>query len=155
MRCRSKIVRGDTQPHPWARKLPGRASGRSYLSAELLARPDTVGVQPIWYLDNGSTSLERSVHDNRWHVRWILRERGMIITGPDPKTLLPPVSREALRREALSAVHEIAGRFLAEVDQPVGWFNTRFGQSFTVLACCRMLQTLCSGTVESKLCSVK
>jgi hypothetical protein len=54
----------------------------SYVSAELLARPDTVGVQPIWYLDNGSTSLERSVHDNRWHVRWILRERGITITGP-------------------------------------------------------------------------
>lgn len=126
----------------------------SYLTAEILSRPQAVGMQPIWYLDNGSTSLERSAHDNRWHVRWILRERGVIITGPDPKTLLPPVSKEALCQEALSAVHEIAGRFLAEVDQPVGWFNTRFGQSFTVLTCCRMLQTLSSGTVESKLSGV-
>jgi Domain of unknown function (DUF4111)/Nucleotidyltransferase domain len=127
----------------------------SYFTAEILSRPDNVGVQPIWYLDNGSTSLERSVHDNRWHVRWILRERGIIMTGPEPKTLLPPVPSEALRREALSAAHELAGRFLAEVDQPVGWFNSRFGQSFTVLTCCRLLQTLSSGIVESKLSGAK
>ncbi len=129
---------------------PAKHLEGSYFTAELLDRPEMVGVQPLWYIDNGSKSLERSVHDNRWHVRWILRERSIIITGPDPKTLLPPVSSGALRREALAAVHEIAGRFLAEVDQPVGWFNTRFGQSFTVLTCCRMLQTLSSGIVESK-----
>jgi hypothetical protein len=127
----------------------------SYISAELLDCPDRVGLEPLWYVDNGSTSLERSVHDNRWHVRWILRERGITIIGPDPKTLLRPVSTDALRGEALSAIHEIAGRFMAEVDQLVGWFNTRFGQSFTVLTCCRILQTLSSGIVESKLSSVK
>jgi hypothetical protein len=127
----------------------------SYISAGLLDRPDMVGLEPLWYVDNGSTSLERSVHDNRWHVRWILRERGIVLAGPDPKTLLPSILSETLRREASSAVHEIAGRFLAEVDHAVGWFTTRFGQSFTVLTCCRMLQTLSSGTVESKLSSVK
>jgi Domain of unknown function (DUF4111)/Nucleotidyltransferase domain len=126
----------------------------SYLTAEMLSRPDGVGMQPVWYLDNGSTSLERSVHDNRWHVRWILRERSIVLAGPDPKILLPPISSEAIRQEALSALHDIAGRFLAEVDQPVGWFNTRFGQSFTVLTSCRMLQTLSSGIVESKLSGV-
>jgi predicted nucleotidyltransferase len=127
----------------------------SYLPAELLDRPDRVGVQPVWYVENGSTSLERSVHDNRWHVRWILRERGIIMTGPDPKALLPPVPIETLRGEALSSIQELARRFLAEVDQPTGWFNTRFGQSFAVLTCCRMLQTWASGIVESKLSSVK
>jgi hypothetical protein len=127
----------------------------SYLTAELLNRPDTVGVQPVWYVDNGSTSLERSVHDNRWHVRWILRERGIVITGPDPKTFLPPISIEALRGEAASSIQELARRFIAELDRPIGWFNTRFGQSFAVLTCCRMLQTCASGIVDSKLSSVK
>jgi aminoglycoside adenylyltransferase-like protein/nucleotidyltransferase-like protein len=126
----------------------------SYLTAELLNQSDTVGLRPVWYVDNGSTSLERSVHDNRWHVRWILRERGIVMTGSDPRTFLPPIPIDALRSEALSSVRELARRFLAEVDQPLGWFNTRFGQSFAVLTCCRMLQTWASGAVESKFHSV-
>jgi predicted nucleotidyltransferase len=127
----------------------------SYLTAELLNRPDAVGVEPIWYVDNGSTSLVLSIHDNRWHVRWILRERGIIMTGPDPKTFLPPISIEALRDEAASSIQELAGRFIAELDRPIGWFNTRFGQSFAVLTCCRMLQTCADGIVDSKLSAVK
>jgi hypothetical protein len=54
----------------------------SYISTDLLNRTDLVGVEPLWFVDNGSTSLERSIHDNRWHVRWILRERGITIIGP-------------------------------------------------------------------------
>jgi predicted nucleotidyltransferase len=127
----------------------------SYLTAELLNRPDAVGVEPVWYVDNGSTSLVLSIHDNRWHVRWILRERGVTITGPDPKTFLPPISNEALRGEAARSIQELARRFIAELDRPIGWFNTRFGQSFAVLTCCRMLQTCASGIVDSKLSGVK
>jgi hypothetical protein len=127
----------------------------SYLPAELLDRPDAVGVEPVWYVDNGSTSLVLSIHDNRWHVRWILRERAVIMTGPDPKAFLPPISMEVLRGEAASSIQELAGRFIAELDRPIGWFNTRFGQSFAVLTCCRMLQTCASGIVASKLSAVK
>jgi predicted nucleotidyltransferase len=127
----------------------------SYISAELFKRAESVGVQPVWYVDNGSTYLVLSTHDNRWHVRWIFRERGIIIAGPDPKTLLPPILVETLRGEASSSIQELARRFLAEVDQPIGWFNTRFGQSFAVLTCCRMLQTSISGSVQSKLSAVK
>src|SRR5215467_9618189 len=36
----------------------------SYMHRGLLARSDQVGVQQLWFIDNGSTSLERSVHDN-------------------------------------------------------------------------------------------
>jgi len=127
----------------------------SYISKDLLNRTDLVGVEPLWYVDNGQTSLERSIHDNRWHVRWILREKGITVIGPDPKTLVQPVPTEALRDEAVTAIQELRSCFVAEIDQPLGWFNTRFGQSFTVLTCCRMLQTCMSGTVQSKLCGVK
>jgi hypothetical protein len=50
-----------------------------------LNRADQAGTQPLWYVDNGSTVLERSLHDNKWHVRWILRERAITLSGPDPK----------------------------------------------------------------------
>lgn len=127
----------------------------SYISTDLLNQTDLVGVQPLWFVDNGSTSLERSIHDNRWHVRWILRERGITIIGPDPKTFVYPVPTEALRTEAVTSIQRLQTSFVAEVDQPLGWFNTRFGQSFAVLSCCRMLYTCKSGTVQSKLFGVK
>jgi hypothetical protein len=127
----------------------------SYISTDLLSRTDLVGVEPLWFVDNGSTSLERSIHDNRWHVRWILRERGITIIGPDPKTLLHPVPTRALRTEAVAAIQELKGRFVAEIDRPLGWFNTRFGQSFAVLTCCRMLYTCKNGTVQSKISAVR
>jgi hypothetical protein len=127
----------------------------SYICTHLLNRTDLVGVEPSWFVDNGSTSLERSIHDNRWHVRWIFRERGITIIGPDPKTLMHPVPTGALRSEAVATIQELKSRFVAEIDRPLGWFNTRFGQSFAVLTCCRMLYTCKSGTVQSKLSGVK
>ncbi len=127
----------------------------SYISTNLLNRTDLVGIEPLWFVDNGSTSLERSIHDNRWHVRWIFRERGITIIGPDPKTLLHPVPTGALRSEAVAAIQELKSRFVAEIDRPLGWFNTRCGQSFAVLTCCRMLYTCKSGAVQSKLSVVK
>lgn len=133
---------------------PARHLEGSYISRDSLTRTDLVGVQPLWYVDNGSTSLERSVHDNQWHVRWILRERAIILTGPDPKALMQPVSTEALRSEMQSSIEKLRTHFVAEIDKPLGWFNTRFGQSFTVLTCCRMLHTLQSSAVRSKLAAV-
>ena len=127
----------------------------SYISRELLGRADLVGVQPLWFIDNGSILLERSIHDNQWHVRWLLRERALTLAGPDPKTLLPPVPVEALRAEMLAAIDKLRTTFVAEIGRPVGWFNTRFGQSFAVLTCCRILHTLQSGAVQSKLAAVQ
>jgi hypothetical protein len=127
----------------------------SYISKDLLNQPEMVGVQPLWYVDNGSEALERSVHDNQWHVRWILRERAITLLGPDPKALLQPVPAEALRAEMVTALQKLAAHFAAEVGQPLCYFNTRFGQSFTVLTCCRMLHTLQSGAVQSKLSGVR
>jgi hypothetical protein len=127
----------------------------SYIPRDLLNRADQVGKQPLWYIDNGSVVLERSLHDNKWHVRWILRERAIPLFGPDPKTLVQPVLLEALLSEMLVSIEELRSQFVAEIGKPLGWFNTRFAQSFTVLTCCRMLHTLQSGAVRSKLAGVE
>ena len=127
----------------------------SYLSTNLLNRADLVGVEPLWYVDNGSTSLERSIHDNHWHVRWILRERGITIIGPDPKNLMHPIPAGALSSEAVTSLRKLKNLLVAEIDQPLGWFNMRFGQSFAVLTSCRMLHTWQTGTVQSKLSAVR
>jgi predicted nucleotidyltransferase len=60
----------------------------SYIPRDLLNRADQVGMQLLWYIDNGSTVLERSLHDNKWHVRWILRERAITLSGPVAGELL-------------------------------------------------------------------
>lgn len=127
----------------------------SYIPRDLLYRADQVGTQPLWYIDNGSTALERSLHDNKWHVRWILRERAITLSGPDPKVLVQPVLPEALLSEMLVSVEKLRSAFVAEIGKPLGWFNTRFAQSFTVLTCCRMLHTLQTGVVRSKLAGVE
>jgi len=127
----------------------------SYISREALRRTDLVGKEELWYVDNGSTLLGRSVHDNQWHVRWILRERGITLAGPDPKTLLDAVQPEAIRSEIVVAMKELERCVVAEIDQPPRWFSMRFGQSFAVLTCCRMLHTWQTGTVQSKHSSAK
>lgn len=127
----------------------------SYISLGLLYQSEVVGVQPLWYLDNGSKTLERSVHDNKWHVRWVLRERGIALVGPTGMSLLGPIPVEAMRAEVVATIHRVADDFAAEIDRPLTFYNSRFGQSFTVLSCCRRLQTLQTGTVQSKLAGMK
>lgn len=127
----------------------------SYIPRDLLNRADQVGTQLLWYIDNGSTVLKRSLHDNKWHVRWILRERAIALSGPDPKALVQSVLPEALLSEMLVSVEKLRSHLVAEIGQPLGWFNTRFAQSFTVLTCCRMLHTLQNGAVRSKLAGVE
>ena len=40
--------------------------------------------------------------------------------------------------------------FQSEINRPLSFCNSRFGQSFFVLTYCRMLHTLQTGTVQSK-----
>jgi nicotinamidase-related amidase len=127
----------------------------SYISRAVLNRAETVGVQPLWYVDNGSTVLERSTHDNQWHVRWVLRERGIALFGPEATTLLAPVPREAMRNEVLGMIRQIAQDFAAARTGPLSYWSSRFGQSYAVLTYCRMLQTLQTATVQSKLTGMR
>ena len=45
---------------------------------------------------------------------------------------------------------EVMNYFEAEINRPLGFWNSRFGQSFAVLTYCRMLHSLHTGTVQSK-----
>ncbi|HJZ63334.1 MAG TPA: aminoglycoside adenylyltransferase domain-containing protein [Candidatus Acidoferrum sp.] len=134
---------------------PAKHLEGSYISLALLNRTDLVGVEPLWYVDNGSTLLERSVHDNQWHVRWVLRERGIVLCGRQPNTLFAAAPAEALRAEVIVAIPNLKDKFLADIQQPSGWFSMQFGQSFAVLTCCRMLHTIQTGEVQSKLAGMQ
>jgi len=129
---------------------PAKHLEGSYISTADLNNWSIVGKKKLYYFDNGSTTYEQSTHDNQWHVRWILRERGITLVGPKPETILQPIPSNELSNEIKTTMLHIMEIFLDEVNRPLSFFNSRFGQSFTVLTYCRMLHTLLTGTVRSK-----
>ena len=87
---------------PWAQHLEG-----SYIPKALLRRRDSTRT-PFLFLDNGASELVRDEHCDTAVVRWLLREHGVVLVGPDPKQLIDPVSPATLRSEALATMPEYA-----------------------------------------------
>jgi predicted nucleotidyltransferase len=129
---------------------PARHLEGSYISLGDLNDASTVGQKKLYYFDNGSTAYELSTHDNQWHVRWILRERGITLAGQKPETLLGPIPLDEMYKEIKAAMREVIKYFGEDINAPRSFWNSRFGQPFTVLTYCRMLHSLHTGTVQSK-----
>jgi hypothetical protein len=115
------------------------------------ADPGTSGTPPraypFWYLDHGSKTLVRSEHDNTQVVRWCLREKGVVLAGPDPRELIDAISPSALRAE-VRATMDLCLSVNLEPMHLVAW------QAFWVGLYCRMLHTLATGAVWSKKASL-
>jgi predicted nucleotidyltransferase len=123
----------------WAEHLEG-----SYVSREELRREESDG--GAWlYVDNGSRVMEWSRHDNSAVTRWMLREHGIALAGPAPETLLGAVGPDRLRAEARSAV-----RAVADVADDPALLANAWEQPHCVLALCRFLYTVATGSVETK-----
>jgi predicted nucleotidyltransferase len=134
---------------------PAKHLEGSYISISDLNDWATVGEKKLYYFDNGSTTYEQSTHDNQWHVRWILRERGITLIGQKPETILKAIPLNELMREIKTAMLRKMEIFQGDINRPLNFSNSRFGQSFFVLTYCRMLHTLYTGTVQSKKSGVK
>ena len=134
---------------------PAKHLEGSYISIHDLNDWNTVGQKKLYYFDNGSTTYEQSTHDNQWHVRWILRARGITLVGPKPETILKSIPLHEMFREIKATMLQVMKLFEDEINRPLSFFNSRFGQSFTVLTYCRMLHTLHTGTVQSKNAGAK
>jgi hypothetical protein len=125
----------------WAQHLEG-----SYVPRAQLRRVDPSRT-PYLYLDNGASELIRDNHCNTAVVRWSLRERGVVLAGPDPKSLVEPVSAAQLRREAMEAIREYV-EWAPEPTKTGGM--SRWKQAYRVLSYCRILHMLETGRVTSK-----
>jgi hypothetical protein len=78
-----------------------------------------------------------------------LRERGVVVSGPDPRPLASPVDLESMRQ----AVVAIAGGWKEQASHDpewLEWVRHKDAQSFVVLTLCRMLYSLATGDVASK-----
>jgi hypothetical protein len=124
----------------WAKHLEG-----SYFPKTILRDYRQSG-RELWYLDNGHRELERSSHCNTIIVRWILREKGIILSGPEPSTLIDPIPIGVLRRAILTSINKSGQLILTHPGQ----FSNRFYQTFIVLQYCRKLHDLHTGQVGSK-----
>jgi predicted nucleotidyltransferase len=134
---------------------PAKHLEGSYISISELNDLSTVGKKKLYYFDDGSTTYEQSTHDNQWHVRWILRERGITLVGERPEIILQPIPQNELSNEIKRTMLLVKGFFEDEINRTLSFFNSRFGQSFTVLTYCRMLHTLHTGMVQSKKAAVQ
>jgi hypothetical protein len=89
-------------------------------------------------------------HRDNWLIELAtVRERGRVLFGPDPKTLIDPISAEQVR-EAVRG--ELAARLSdwAAVPGVPEWLLPRYYQAFEVETMCRALYTLAHGGLPTK-----
>jgi hypothetical protein len=157
-------------PEPWGHRLEG-----SYFPAPILRRwsneprdppgapprpaawvdPETGDtpptVYPLLFLNHGAKSVVRSEHDNTRVVRWVTREKGIALAGPNPRELIDEVSADALRGEMHRTMVRWAATFLSDPSA----IKQLWHQGLIVVSYCRMLHSLQTGMVASKKASAE
>jgi len=125
----------------WATELEG-----SYIPQVALRRYDPANAQHP-RIDRGEGDLVMAQHGSDWVIqRHVLREHGVVVAGPDLRTLIDPVASNELRWAVLADLREWWAPML---DDPVR-LQKRGYQCYAVLTMCRMLYTLEGGAVVSK-----
>jgi predicted nucleotidyltransferase len=152
----AQAVHADTyrQKNRWVKRLE-----YSFFPIDLLRSPSSPvsALQPdsvsreMWYFDNGSEQIDRSDHDNSLVVRWTLREKGVVLFGPEPSELIDIVLPKDLRLEIQQTL-VTWGEMVVTNPEP---YRNRFYQSFLVLNYCRGLLDLSEGSINSKWAGVK
>jgi predicted nucleotidyltransferase len=128
-----------TWPGYWAINLEG-----SYAPKADLQTPTAIG-RPWLYVNRGGRELEWSAHCNTEDVRWVLRERPLILEGADPHDFASEVLTIALQRKMRAQIENFLNDLLTWTTFEISWT-----QRYAVEASSRMLYTLERGDVISK-----
>jgi Domain of unknown function (DUF4111) len=134
-----------TRDGPWCRDLEG-----SYAPIDELQSVEHLGRKWL-FNDHGHRTLVWDDHCNRAYTRWILREHGITLSGPAPRSFMPVVPAAALRQEAAAALPTL-------LDDLAGWIDidaVAWGQRYAVVTACRILFTLVTAEVASKRCALE
>jgi predicted nucleotidyltransferase len=132
---------------PWRNQLEV-----SYIPKDALRRFDPSNNKHPHVARGTDEKLRMITHGSDWVVeRYILRERGITVTGPEPRTLVEAVSRNDLRNAVTRGLPVWLNRIL---DHPAE-ISKRGYQSFIVLSLCRILYTLRYGGIVSKPMAVE
>jgi predicted nucleotidyltransferase len=125
----------------WASKLEG-----SYIPKRDIRRHDHRS-PPCPTINEGQFYLDKRGSD--WIIqRHVIREQGIVLAGPDPKTLIDPVSPDDIRRAALGVLREW---WFPMLENP-SWLKKHGVEyhAFAILTMCRALYALEHGTIVSK-----
>ncbi|WP_051441530.1 aminoglycoside adenylyltransferase domain-containing protein [Arthrobacter sp. H14] len=129
-----------TREGRWCQDLEG-----SYAPVDQLASVEHLDRKWL-FNDHGHRTLKWDDHCNRGYTRWILREHGITLTGPVPRSFMPVVAADLLRREAATSLPTLLEDLATWIDiDTLAW-----GQRYTVLTTCRILYTLETAEVASK-----
>ncbi len=130
------------RPGYWHGHLEG-----SYAPRDDLADLTTTG-RPWPYVDHGSDKVTLDGHCNTTVARWILREHGVTLTGPHPRTFAVAVPPDVMRASARASLTEAVAAWEAHPR----W--DAWSQRHAVLTMPRMLRTQLVGDVLSKPAAV-
>jgi predicted nucleotidyltransferase len=125
---------------PWSQKMEG-----AYLPRLTLRRHDPAHAPVPWLGMDGHFSLETLGRD--WTIRrWILREKGIVVTGPPLKPMIDPVSPDDLQQAVLGSLSEWWSPPFPSPER----FQSDEYQAYAVLTICRSLYVLEHGMIASK-----
>ena len=125
----------------WAAKLEG-----SYIPRRDIRRHNPHSA-PCPTVNEGKFYLDKRGSD--WIIqRHVIREQGIVLAGPDPKTLIDPVNPDEIRRAVVGVLHEW---WFPMLEDP-SWLKKHGAEyhAFAILTMCRALYALKHGTVVSK-----
>ena len=129
----------------WAKELEG-----SYIPQRALRHDRRPAAHP--YIDRGSTLAIVHQESGYWIIhRHVLREHGVVLAGPPPRTLIDPVQPSELREAVLGILREWWAPML--VDAPL--LQNSFYRCYAVLTMVRMLYTIRHGAIVSKLVAAR
>ena len=126
-------------------KRAGKLEG-AYVPKDLIRRHDPNGA-PCPGINEGKFHVEGLGSD--WIIqRHVVREHGIVLEGPDPKTLIDPVSPENIR----DAVIGILNEWWFPMLEDASWLREHESEyrAFAVITMCRVLHALEHGTIVSK-----
>jgi len=126
---------------PWAKRLEG-----SYVPRSLVRRHDPDG-DPCPTVNEQEFFVDKRGSD--WIIqRHVIRESGVTLAGPDPATLIDPVSADEIR----GAVRETLQEWWFPLLQDSSWLAERGSEyrAYAILTMCRALYALEHGTILSK-----
>jgi hypothetical protein len=117
----------------------------SYIPKDALRRLDPTNcTHPVIRVD-GSFGLDR--HSSEWVIqRHVIREYGIVVSGPDPRGIIDPVKPDQLREATLGVLCEW---WAPQLEEPFRLCEDEY-QAYTILTMCRVLYTLKFATVASK-----
>ena len=130
----------------WASKLEG-----SYIPKDLIRRHDPDG-PPCPTVNEGKFYVDQRGSD--WIIqRHVIREYGIVLEGPNPKTLIDFVTPDDIRQSVLDVLHEW---WFPMPDNPK-WLQEHGSEyhAFAIISMCRALHALKHGTIVSKPVAAK